>query len=247
MTPGGAGGCLGLWPAPADPPPHRHQKKFPLTKKMEIYKRGRKFEAVFSTQTFFWPLTPPLPGGGGGCPLSNGLALRPWPTATARPALEEKGGHRAVRQTPVKPVDDPALRCSAWQCRKKSFLVMRQCCATRVCRSANAMSAHSSAAGSAAFSVRKMPRSTLTACSPRHGCWGWTYNTRKGRPQGSAANAAETGGRRLGKGLGSSRQRLQLQPPSEAGRMRSKQRGRPVQILDPNRVRKRLGIGGGGG
>ena len=32
-TAGGGGGCLGPWPAPANPPTHPHQKNFPPAKK----------------------------------------------------------------------------------------------------------------------------------------------------------------------------------------------------------------------
>ena len=50
--------------APADPPPHPHQKIF-LRQKKKFRKGPRNLRPVLGTQTFFWPLTHPLTGGGG--------------------------------------------------------------------------------------------------------------------------------------------------------------------------------------
>ena len=51
VTPGGGGGYLGPWPAPA----HPHQKKFSSGKKMKITKGAGNLRPILGTQTVCWP------------------------------------------------------------------------------------------------------------------------------------------------------------------------------------------------
>ena len=78
--PGGrGGGCLGPWPAPADPAPHppTHIRNSLLRQKMKFIKGAGVSRPVLGTQTLFWPLTPPPL-------LSNSLTSLP-PDSTERP------------------------------------------------------------------------------------------------------------------------------------------------------------------
>ena len=56
--PGGGGGCLGPWPAPADQPPLPHQKFF-LRQKMKFIKGAGNLRPISGTQTFFLASDPP--------------------------------------------------------------------------------------------------------------------------------------------------------------------------------------------
>ena len=56
--PGGwGGGCLGPWPAPADPP--THTRKIFLRQKMKLIKGAGNLRPMLGTQNFFLPLTHP--------------------------------------------------------------------------------------------------------------------------------------------------------------------------------------------
>ena len=77
--PGGGGGVRSEpWSAPADPPSHPRQKKFPPAKN-EIHCRGRKFEAHFRYTN--WPLTPPL------CDIPSGCCSFTGPWTVTRSSL----------------------------------------------------------------------------------------------------------------------------------------------------------------
>ena len=89
----GGGGCLGPWPAPADPPTPSHQKNFPLGQRMKFLEGAGTLRPISDTQTFFlacgpggapprfwtpttsptncWPEAP-WGGGGGGWGGGNG-------------------------------------------------------------------------------------------------------------------------------------------------------------------------------
>ena len=127
------GGCLGPWPAPADPPPPPHIRKIFLGQKMKFLKGARNLRPILGTQKLFWPLTPPPAP-----PLSNGLSWHrstwgwggsagrrtqspPPPGEASGQQFVFWGGYRALSEDSDPP--PPLLNC--FRAVSKSLLLLR--------------------------------------------------------------------------------------------------------------------------
>ena len=105
--PKGGGGCLGPWPAPADPSTHIRNRQ-----KMEFIKGAGNLRPISGTHTFFWPLdhyfvfgilcTKKRPDGGGGGAGGRGGVHRAVACHGASRGHRSTRGPRSSPECPVR-------------------------------------------------------------------------------------------------------------------------------------------------